>query len=306
MTSPMKSSGATTSTFMIGSRIAGVGLADAVLDGHRAGDLEGHLRGVDLVERAVDQGRLQVDHREPGHHPAGQRVADPLLDRLPELLRNRSADDLRLELDAGAALERLDGDHGVAVLALATGLAHEAALALGGLADRLAVADLRPADVGLDLELAQHPVDDHLEVQLAHAGDARLARLLVAADAEGRVLLAEALEGERHLVLVGLRLRLDGELDHRLGEGDRLEDDRLRLVAERVAGEGGLEADGRGDVAGADRLDLLAVVGVQLDQAPDPLLLALGRVVDVRAGLRATRSRRGRRRACRRTDRRRS
>ena len=57
----------------------------------------------------------------------------------------------------------------MAVLALAAGLADEAAVALGGAADRLAVGDLRLADVGGDLELADHPVDEHVEVQLAHA-----------------------------------------------------------------------------------------------------------------------------------------
>src|SRR5438876_1053690 len=66
-------------------------------------------------------------------------------------------------------------------------------------ADRLAVGDLRAADVRLDLELALHPVDEHLEVQLAHAGDDRLTGLLVGAYLEGRVLLGEALDGGAEL-----------------------------------------------------------------------------------------------------------
>ena len=48
-------------------------------------------------------------------------------------------------------------------------------------------------------------------------------------------------------------------------------------VGQRVAGEGVLEADGGGDVARVDLVDLLAVVGVHLEDAADPLLLALGR-----------------------------
>ena len=81
----------------------------------------------------------------------------------------------------------------------------------------------------------------------------------------------EALEGERQLVLVGLGLRLDLDLDDRLGERDRLEDDRVVRVGQRVAGEGVLETDGGGDVAGVDLVDLLAVVGVHLEDAPDAL-----------------------------------
>src|SRR5437868_13474903 len=52
------------------------------------------------------------------------------------------------------------------------------------LAGGLAVGDLRPAHVRVDLELAHQAVDDDLEVQLAHASDQRLAGLLVGGDAE--------------------------------------------------------------------------------------------------------------------------
>ena len=58
-------------------------------------------------------------------------------------------------------------------------------------------------------------------------------------------------------------------------------------VGQRVAGEGVLQADGRGDVARVHRCRLiLAVVGVHLQDAPDPLPLALDRdCQDVRARL---------------------
>src|SRR5205814_1694911 len=118
-----------------------------------------------------------------------------------------AADDLVDELVAGARLLRVQVDGRVAVLARAAGLADEPALdLLGRTGDRLAVGDLRPADVRVDVELALQPVDDDLEVQLAHTGDQRLARLLVRGDAERRVLLGEAREPRAELVLVGLRL----------------------------------------------------------------------------------------------------
>ena len=88
-----------------------------------------------------------------------------------------------------------------------------------------------------------------------------------------------------HLVLVGLGLGLDGDRDHRLREDHRLQDDRRVLAAERVPGGRRLEADGGGDVAGPDLLDVLAVVGVHLEDAADPLALPLGGVVDVGAAL---------------------
>ena len=54
-----------------------------------------------------------------------------------------------------------------------------------------------------------------------------------------------------------------------------LEHDRLRLVAQRVAGGRVLQPHRGGDVAGADRLDLFAVIRVQLQQAADALLVPL-------------------------------
>ena len=166
----------------------------------------------------------------------------PGVDRLDVLARDGAADDLVDELVARALLVGLELDDRVTVLAAAAGLAHEAPVALGGLADRLAVGHLRLADVGGDLELAHHAVDEHVEVQLAHAGDERLAGLLVVVDAERRILLGEPLEGDAELVLVGLRLGLDGDLDDRLGEGHRLEDDRVLRIGQRVARVGLLQA----------------------------------------------------------------
>ena len=81
MTSPMNSSGMTTSTFMIGSRMAGSAFVERVLDGHRAGDLERHLRRVDVVERAVEQRHLDVDDRVAGVDARLERLADALVDR---------------------------------------------------------------------------------------------------------------------------------------------------------------------------------------------------------------------------------
>jgi hypothetical protein len=137
-----------------------------------------------------------------------------------------------------------------------------------------AVGDLRTADVGLDLVLALHAVDEDLEVQLAHAGDLGLAGLLVGLHLERRVLLGEARERDRHLLLVGLRLGLDRDLDDRIGEVDHLELHGPVGVAEGVAGDDLLDAHRRGDVARVDRVDLLAVVGVHDEQAPDALLAA--------------------------------
>ena len=83
---------------------------------------------------------------------------------------------------------------------------------------------------------------------------------------------------DAQLLLVGLGLRLDRELDDRRREVDRFEHDRILLVADRVAGRNGLQPDGGGDIAGHDFLDFFALVGVHAQQPPDALLAALGDV----------------------------
>ena len=177
------------------------------------------------------------------------------------LARDHAALDLVDELVAAAGARGLQGDDHVAVLTPTTGLADVLLLdLLDRLGDRLAVGHLRLADVGLDAELAHHPVDQHLEVQLAHAGDDRLAGLVVGVDPERRVLLRERAERLAELVLVDLGLGLDRHRDHRLRELHALEHDRVRRVAERVTGRGVLEPDRRDDVAREDGVLVLAVV----------------------------------------------
>ena len=186
MTSPMYSSGVSTSTAKTGSSSVGSALGMRRLERHRAGDLERYLGRVDVVVGAEGQRRLDVDDGVAGDRARLHRLADALVDRLDVLLRDHAAGDLVVELVALAGV-RLERDHGVAVLAAAAGLAHELALhLLDLLADGLAVGDLRLADVGRDAELAHEAVDDDLEVQLAHAGDDDLAGLVVGAHAEGR------------------------------------------------------------------------------------------------------------------------
>src|SRR5206468_5881266 len=119
--------------------------------------------------------------------PGLERLLDSMVDRLDVLARDHAADDLVDELVAGALLGRLDPDDRVAVLALPTGLPDVPAATVGRAADRLAIGDLGLADVRRDLELANHPVDEDVEVQLPHPGDQRLGRLRIGVDTERRV-----------------------------------------------------------------------------------------------------------------------
>ncbi len=242
---------------------------------------------------AVDERHAHVDHRVAGLDAVVERLLDPLLDGGDVLRGDRATLDLVDELEALAG-RRLEVDEDDAELARAAGLAHELAFdLLDAAAHRLAVGHLRATDVRLDAELALHAVDQHLEVQLAHAGDLGLAGLLVGAHLEGGVLLGEAPERNRHLLLVDLRLGLDRDLDDGLGEDDVLEVDGCVGGGERVAGDDLLDAHRGGDVTGVDLGDLLALVGVHHQDAPDPLGAPAADVQDSSRRPRGARSRRG-------------
>src|SRR5919112_4205007 len=99
------------------------GLACGLLEDHRAGDLEGHLRGVDLVVLAIEQGRLHADHGVAGEDAVLHRVLHALVDRGDVLPRDAPTGDLVLELvgrAVGRDREGLDADLDLGELARAT------------------------------------------------------------------------------------------------------------------------------------------------------------------------------------------
>src|SRR5207249_10885793 len=60
------------------------GLQRGLADGQRAGDLKGHVRGVDRVVLAVDKRHPDVDHRVAGDNALGHGVADAFFDGGPD------------------------------------------------------------------------------------------------------------------------------------------------------------------------------------------------------------------------------
>ena len=108
---------------------------------------------------------------------------------------------------------------------------------------------------------------------------------MVGGHAEGRVLARQAVERDAHLLLVGLGPGFDSDLDDRVGELHPLEDDRSVGGTQGVAGGGVLEAGKRDDVARVSHLNVLTIVGMHEQHAPDLFLLVLDRVRDLRRSL---------------------
>ena len=194
-----------------------------------------------------------VDHRVAGENTVLHCFLRARIHRGDVLARDTAAGDLVLE-DVAAAFDRrrLDIDLDLGELAGTTRLLLVGVVdLLDLLGDGLAVGNLRLADVGLDLELATHTVDENLKVKFAHARDDRLTGLLVGAHLERRVLFGQALDGSAELLLVTLGLGLDGDRDNRRREVHGLQHDRLGRITQGVARGRVLQAHHGHDVAGA-------------------------------------------------------
>ena len=70
----------------------GVRLAQSVLDGHRASNLEGGFRGVDFMVRTVDELDANVLDRVASQNASMQRFLDALVDSGDVFLGNNAAD----------------------------------------------------------------------------------------------------------------------------------------------------------------------------------------------------------------------
>ena len=112
--------------------------------------------------------------------------AEALFDRRDELLGDAAALDVVHEFDT-LAVVGLQAHDDVGELALAAGLLLELVLIEDFVGDGFAEGHGRFADRDFDLVLGLEPVDDDLQVQLAHARDHRLLGLLVVMDLEGGV-----------------------------------------------------------------------------------------------------------------------
>ena len=143
------------------------------------------------MERAVDDIDFDIDDREAGDDAVGQGFANAFFNRGDEFLRNDTADDLVVEDIAFAPDFRTDDENAVTVLTAAAGLTDVFTLSLDFAGDGLAVGNLGGAGGGVNLELAAEPLDQNLEVELAHAGDDGLAGFVVSPDLEGRVFVGK-------------------------------------------------------------------------------------------------------------------
>ena len=218
---------------------------------------------------AVDQRHREIDHLE-AERPVLERVGYALLDRGEVVARHRATGDLLVEGEARTARERLDVEHHVAELAVATRLLLvPATLRVDRLADGLAVADARRAPVDRDAVAIGKPLGHDAQMHLALAPHDDLVGLGIVMHDERGILVVQLVERHAELDVVLAVLGRDRDREHRR-EGRDLRDRGMDLLAGRqrvAAGPRVVELAERDSVAGHRGAALLGHLADQLEHA---------------------------------------
>ena len=176
----------------------------------------------------------------------------------------------------------------VTVLSTSTGLLRILAVNINSLGKCLLVSNLRRAYVCLNVELTEQTVNNDVQMELAHTGDNGLASLFIGTHTEGRILLSQLNQRIAHLILACFGLWLDSDINNRLWEFHGLQDNRILLVTDGIAGGSHLKSNCSCDIAGVNPIQLVSLVGMHLKNTSNTLLLALGCVQYVRTGVQAS------------------
>ena len=181
MTSPVNSSGAMISTFMMGCSSWGWAWLKALFHRGHGRDAEGHLRGLAFLDGGVGQGHGDVHRRVAVNRPAFQGLLRPpgrSWARSPGPdAPSGSSDDEGVAGAPGPGGQRLRLHFGEMVLAGQFPVEAAGLLDRGG--DGLPVDHLGAAGPDVGVELPLQAVHDHLQVQFPHAGEQGLAGVFV-------------------------------------------------------------------------------------------------------------------------------
>ncbi|GJC84417.1 hypothetical protein ColLi_07255 [Colletotrichum liriopes] len=258
------------------------GLVEGLAEGHLRGQVEGEIGGIRDVGGTVVDDHLGADDLVAQERALVGGLLEALGAGGDVLVGDGAADDLGLEGVLLRVLKGLDpaGDAGV-VTGTAT-LSAEEEVVVGLAGDGLAVGDAGLAGLAVDLVLTAQALDIDLEVELAHARDDGLLRLLVDVQAEGGVLSLEAVHGLGEVVGVAGALGLDGQRHDSVGDEHGGHCVGQVAVGEGVSG-GAVDAEDGADLAGADLVDVLHLVGVHAHDAGDADLLVGAGVEEVGA-----------------------
>ena len=150
---------------------------------------------------AVRQRDVEIDDGE-AERPARQAVNDALFHRADIIARHRTADDLFMKLETGAARHRLDFQDDVAELAMAAGLLLVAAALADRFADRLLISDRRRRRFDVDAEAVAQPFQRDPQMHFTLSPQHDVMGSGVVNDGERWILLVQSQQGLTELDIV--------------------------------------------------------------------------------------------------------
>ena len=148
---------------------------------------------------------------------------------------NRSAHHFVDELETLAALERLDAQEHLAELPRAAGLLLVPAVPFRLARDGLAIGNARRVRLHAHAVALRHALEQHAQVELAHAVQHGLIERGVMLEAHARIFRGELVKRVRQPLLIAAPLGLDGHAQHRRREVDGLAGDTDPRRASRAA-----------------------------------------------------------------------
>ena len=238
--------------------------------------------------RTIPQGDLDINNRIACQNAGLHSTLNTVVDSRDVFLRDSAANDSVDELVTLAGLVGLDLDLNVTVLALTTGLTCVLGLLVGLFADGLTVSNLGSTHVCLDLKLTQQTVNNNLQMQLAHTSNDGLAGFFIGVGLEGRILFGQLCQRDAHLLVASLGLGLNCNANNGLGELHGLQNDGMILIAQSITSGGVLQTNNSSDITCVAAVDILAVIGVHLQDAAHTLLVVLHGIVDGSTSLNLT------------------
>ena len=125
-------------------------------------------------------------------------------------------------------------------------------------------------------------------MQLAHTSNDGLAGFFIGVGLEGRILFGQLCQRDAHLLVASLGLGLDCNADNGLGELHGLQNDGMILITQSITSGGVLQTNNSSDITCVAAVDILAVVGVHLQDAAHTLLVVLHGIVDSSTSLNLT------------------
>ena len=135
---------------------------------------------------------------------------------------------------------------------------------------------MRLARLHRDAVIGREERGRDLEVEQAHPREDGLARLGIDRHPERRIARGEARERRSELVAIGRGLRFDDRADDAVRDADRLEDDRVVGIGDRLTGADPGETGHADDAPRAGAGDLGPVARVGYEDAPNARALVAG------------------------------